>query len=72
MGSGPTEYDGGVEEDFGANSARKNQGVREGLLQEEWPADTLGLCCCDGLCAWVCPQVAQPVHTGMNEWMDRN
>lgn len=47
-------------------SVSEGQGVREGLLQEEWSADTLGLCGSDRLCAWIYTPVIQPLHTGMN------
>lgn len=47
-------------------SVSESQGVREGLLQEEWSADTLGLCGSDRLCAWIYTSVIQPLHTGMN------
>lgn len=42
-----------IVEEFGAY---KNQGVREGLLQEEWAADALGHCRGDGLHARISPQ----------------
>lgn len=48
------------------------QGVYQGLLQEERSADTVGHRCGDRLCAWICPQVTEPVHTGMDEWIDLN
>lgn len=65
------KYDGEVEEVVEKYGVGEIQGIREGLLQEEWPADTLGHRCSDGLCAGIPPQVTQPVHTGMDEWMDR-
>lgn len=40
-------------EQFGACEA---QGIFEGLLQEEWAADTLGHRRGDGLRAWISPQ----------------
>lgn len=40
-------------EEFGACKA---QGIFEGLLQEEWAADTLGHRRGDGLRAWISPQ----------------
>lgn len=42
-----------IVEEFGAY---ETQGVREGLLQEEWAADALGHCCGDGLRARISPQ----------------
>lgn len=42
-----------IVEEFGAY---ETQGVREGLLQEEWAADALGHCRGDGLCARISPQ----------------
>lgn len=50
-----------IVEDFGAY---ENQGVREGLLQEERAADALGHRCADGLRARISPQDVQPVHAG--------
>lgn len=48
-------YDGVVEEVVEGYTVGETPGVREGLLQEEWPADSLSHCCSDGLCAWICP-----------------
>lgn len=42
-------------ENFGASEA---QGIREGLLQEEWAADALGHCRGDGLRARISSQDA--------------
>lgn len=53
-------------------SVGESQGICEGLLQEEWSADTLGLRGGDRLCAWIYTPVTQPLHTGMDEWMERN
>ena len=62
--------DGGDEEVHEEDGVTETQGVHNGLLQEEWPSDSLGLCRGDGLHARIPPQVAQPVHTGMDESMD--
>lgn len=58
-----------VSEDVQRFDVSENQGVREGLLQEEWTPNAVRLRCGDGLCAGICSQVIQPVHTGMG-WMD--
>lgn len=57
-----------VEEDAEEQDNVESQGVRAGLLQEEWPADALGLRCSDGMCAWICPQDTQPLYTGTGGW----
>lgn len=67
-----TEYlnlDGQVKEDVAEYYVVENRRVCEGLLQEEWPADTVSLCCRDGLRAWISPQVTQPIDTGMDGYM---
>lgn len=52
--------------------AGENQGLREGLLQEERPADSFSYRCDDGLLAGISPQVAQPVYAGKGEFMDES
>lgn len=42
----------------------EDPGVREGLLQEERPADALRLRCGDRLRAGIRAPVIQPLHTG--------
>lgn len=53
-----------IVEEFGAY---ESQGVREGLLQEKWAADTLGHCRVDGLRARISPQDLKLVHAGKTE-----
>lgn len=61
-----------VGEDVEERVVGEMQGVYKGLLQEERSADTVGHSRGDGLCAWICPQVTEPVHTGRDEWVDLN
>lgn len=63
--------DGADEVDAEGSPAGQNQGLREGLLQEERPADPLGYRSGDGLPAGISAQVAQPVHTGKDEAVGR-
>lgn len=61
MGYGLSLNQDGKFEEFTFNEEYRiceNQGVREGLLQEEWPPYTLSFCCGYRLCAWIYPQVA--------------
>lgn len=68
LGRTPSLSQDGADEDGAEGSpAGENEGLCEGLLQEEWPANPLSYRRDDGMPAGISPQVAQPVHTGKDE-----
>lgn len=72
LGHGPgLNHDGKFGQNMEQLGACESKSIREGLLQEEWPADALSHCRGDGLRAWISSQVAQSVNTGTDKLIHR-